>query len=270
METRGLGLPAVVGIIVVIAVVAATVLLLSGGAPGVGAPISTPEGALIFDDFDDQSLGSNFSNTSAGMMGGYPPDLNNFEFVQVGEGSALKFTVDVPQGAWSGYWSFMVPGDISTEPISVSIGNGYDVSGRSELRMAVRADGQMQFKIELQDTLQFSDAQAAQLVFTQSSSTNAQQAYGKTPAQLAEELFGVAPENIGTLSNEDVHNNTLSHNASVHRNVGTTWEEITIPLSEFTSGSNLNLSDLRQLNIIFEGGTAGVSGSLYIDWIAFV
>jgi len=260
-------------IIVVVVIAAAVALILLGGSGDGGTPIEIPSGAMTFDDFDDMSLGG-LPGTSAGMMGGYPPDSGPeyFGFEPVGEGYALKLVVDVPANSWSGYWSFAVPGDISQDPIIlVKIGGGRDVSSYSKLCLAARATTDMRIKIELQDTLQHSDSTKAKRVFTESPENLAVQKYGMTPAELSQELFGVAPENISTLSNSEVHTDTQSHNGSVYRMVHTNWELIEIPLSEFnpatqTSAFGLNLEDIRQINIVFEGE---IQGTVYIDWIAF-
>lgn len=220
-------MPIVVGIIVVIAVIAAAALLLSGG--GEGTPITPPEGALMFDDFDDVTLGSNFPNTSAGMMAGTATYDPTFEFVQVDSGSALKMTFDFPANEWCGYWSFLRPDENADTENVIEVSVGYDLSSYTTLKMAVRGepvgDSVVRFKIEITDT-----------VFDTSS----------------EESFTATQNHRGTVSTE----------------AGTSWEEISIPLSQFTSsGPDLDLGDVRQLNLVFD--TTPREGSLYIDWIAF-
>ncbi|HDI12994.1 MAG TPA: hypothetical protein ENF64_02645 [Hadesarchaea archaeon] len=213
METKSLGLPVVVGIIVVIAVVAATALLLSGGGPSGGAPILPTEGALIFDDFDDATLGSNFANTSAGMMSGtgtYDPE---FEFVPVGDGYALKMMFDFPSGEWCGYWSFMRPDENPITP-DIEVTTGYDLSDYTTLKMAVKgepAEGtKVRFKIEMTDT-------------------------------------------VFDTSSENAFLETQNHRGTVSAEAGTSWEVVEIPLTQFTSsGPDLDMSDVRQMNIVFD------------------
>ncbi|MEM2878549.1 MAG: hypothetical protein QXG10_03260 [Candidatus Hadarchaeales archaeon] len=273
MERNGGGktkiLLAVVIVVVIVAVLALALMSMGGGS----APIAKPTGGLIYDDFDDASLGS-FPGTSAGMMGGYPPDggadYYGFDVVD-GDSYAIRFNIDVPPAAWSGYWSFAVPGDISTDPILVRIGGGRDVSSYTELHMAVKADKKLRFKVELQDTLQHSDATKAEQVFTESGETLAVEKYGKTPSELSQILFGVAPADISSLTSAAVHNATSSHCGSVYREANTGWTKIVIPLTEFNPATTvgpegLNLKDLRQINLVFEGP---VNGTLYVDWIAF-
>jgi hypothetical protein len=133
--------------------------------------------------------------------------------------------------------------------------------------MAVRADREIQIKIELQDTAQFSSASNAQRVFSNSSSTACLEKYGKSPGTLAQEIFGTTPDGIGGLSDANVHTATSSHNGVVRKTVGTSWTELVVPLTEFTQmASGLNLKDIRQINIVFEGP---VTTALYVDWIAF-
>jgi hypothetical protein len=49
--------------------------------------------------------------------------------------------------------------------------------------------------------------------------------------------------------------------------VKTEWNVVEISLSEFTGqASGLNLRDIRQLNIVFEGP---VQATLWVDWIVF-
>ena len=265
MREKGIGAVLAIGIAVVIVVIAVAMLLVFSGAGS--RPIQKPGTGLIYDDFDDGQLGSDVPGTSAGMMGGYPPDPDRFEFVQVDSGYALKMSVEVPSDKWSGYWSFFKPGDVATDPILVGLGNGYDLSGYTELRMAVRADREFQIKIELQDTAQFSSASNAQRVFSNSSSTACLEKYGKSPGTLAQEIFGTTPDGIGGLSDANVHTATSSHNGVVRKTVGTSWTELVVPLTEFTQmASGLNLKDIRQINIVFEGP---VTTALYVDWIAF-
>ena len=238
---------------------------------GVEEGIAVPAGALVFDDFDDGELGTNL-DTSVGTMGGYPPDPRypgdqQISFVKVGEGYAIKMNVDVPQGGWSGYWAFLRKGDISQDPILVSIGSGYDLSGYSKLKMAVRASKNMTIKLELQDTLQFSNSQNAGRVFMASRDELVRQKYGKSIENLSMELFGVAPENIDRKTNAEVHEATMGHNGIVRRTVKTEWSVVEISLSEFTGqASGLNLRDIRQLNIVFELPT---QRTIWIDWIVF-
>ena len=225
METKGIGIPVVVGIIVVIAVVAAAALLLSDSG---GNPIPTPTGALIFDDFDDVTLGSNLANTSAGMMSGtgtYDPD---FEFVPVDDGYALKMTFDFPSGEWCGYWSFMRPDENPATPL-IEVTTGYDLSTYTTLKMAVRGepvgDSKVRFKTEITDT-----------------------------------IFDTSSENAFLA--------TQNHRGTVLAEAGTSWEELDIPITQFTSsGPDLDMSDVRQLNIVFD--SIPREGTLYIDWIAF-
>ncbi len=252
-------------VVIVVLILAAFLFLRRGGEEGIEIPAT---GVLRFDDFDDGELGTNLG-TSVGTMGGYPPDPGDqhCSFVEVKGGKAIQMTVDVPQGGWSGYWAFLKTGDLSQNPILVSIGSGYDLSGYSKLKMAVKASKSMTIKLELQDTLQFSNSQNAKTVFTGSRDELVMQKYGKSIENLSMELFGVAPENIDRKTNAEVHEATTSHNGIVRRTVKTEWSVVEISLSEFTGqASGLNLRDIRQLNIVFEGP---VQATLWIDWIVF-
>ncbi|MEM1689243.1 MAG: hypothetical protein QXX33_04810 [Candidatus Hadarchaeales archaeon] len=263
-------------VLVVFIVIVGAVLLLRREEK-VESGITIPSGALVLDDFDDESLGTNLG-TPVGTMGGYPPDPGNeyCAFVPTSTGLAIQMTIDVPQGGWSGYWCFLKSGDISTDPILVSIGSGYDLSGYTTLKMAVKASKAMSFKVELQDTLQFSNAQNAARVFKISDNNFRNNTayrdivlskYGKSIENLSRELFGRAPEDIERMTNADVHTATDSHNGKVHRTAKTEWEVIEIPLVQFVQqAGSLNLKDIRQINIVFEGP---VQGKLWIDWIAF-
>ncbi len=262
------GYKVLLGIAVAIIVLISIFTVFRGG---VEEGIAIPTGALVFDDFDDGGLGTNL-DTSVGTMGGYPPDPRypgdqQISFVKVGEGYAIKMNVDVPQGGWSGYWAFLRKGDLSQDPILVSIGSGYDLSGYSKLKMAVRASKNMTIKLELQDTLQFSNSQNAKTVFTGSRDELVMQKYGKSIENLSMELFGLPPEEIGRKRNAEGHEATMSHNGIVRRTVKTEWDVIEVDLSEFLGqASGLNLRDIRQLNIVFE---TPIRAILWIDWIVF-
>lgn len=264
----------IVAIVVIVVAVGAFLLLRRGGGE---SGVALPSNALILDDFDDGALGTNLG-TAVGTMGGYPPDPGDAycSFVKTEAGLALQMEIDVPQGGWSGYWCFLKPGDISTNPILVSIGSGYDLSGYTTLKMAVKATKSMSFKIELQDTLQFSNAHNAENVFVSSQLRYQNDAdyrsrvlakYGKSIENLSSDTFGVAPENIGNMSNAEVHESTMAHNGAIYKTAGTSWSVVEVPLSQFVAQAGaLNLRDIRQINIIFEGPT---QGKLLIDWIAF-
>lgn len=225
MDEKGISAWIVVGVIVVAAVAIVVVLFSSRGSETlIGAPAS----ALMFDDFDDTTLGPSFPNTSAGMMSGNGSDDPEFEFVQVGSGYALKLMFDFPATNWCGYWSFLRPDENPATP-GIEVSAGYDLSSYTTLKMAVKGesvgDSAVRFKIEMTDT-----------VFNTGS----------------EENFLATQNHRGTISTD----------------AGKSWEEISIPLSQFTaSGPSLNLNDVRQINIVFD--QAPREGSLYIDWIAF-
>ncbi len=106
------------------------------GATVVGAKA----GVLVYDDFNDNTLGTNLGGAAGAMSydGAHDPTLS---FVPGYEGSALRISYSVPAGQWCGYWSFFLASQ-----------KGYDVSGFTDIRMWVKGGaGGENFKIELKD-----------------------------------------------------------------------------------------------------------------------
>ncbi|MEM2679212.1 MAG: cohesin domain-containing protein [Candidatus Hadarchaeales archaeon] len=101
--------------------------------------ISAPE--LIYDDFNDETLGTNTGGAAGAMSydGNHDPTIS---FVQGYEGRALALTYNLPQNQWAGYWSFFQSDE-----------GGYDLRGYTDLQMWVRgASGGEIFKVEMKDT----------------------------------------------------------------------------------------------------------------------
>lgn len=220
-----------IGIPVVVGIIVVIAVVVAAAlllSGGAGTPISPPTGALTFDDFDDATLGSNLPDTSAGMMSPGGSYDPTFEFVPVGDGYALKLTFDFPSGTWCGYWSFLRPDeDPSTTPIEVF--TGYNLSSYTTLKMAVRGAPVGDTKVRFK-------------------------------IEITDTVFDTSSENAFLA--------TQNHRGTVSAEAGTSWQELNIPLSQFTSsGPALDLSDVRQLNIVFDAIPR--EGSLYIDWIVF-
>lgn len=255
-------------IIIVIIAVAGAALVLSGGGGGGGEPIAQPENALILDDFDDATHGTNLQ-TGAGKMS-KTGTMEDATFKSIDDKYALDLPIELDQGEWCGYWTFLRSDDTEHSKIYVYIGHGYDVSNHDELKMAVKSEGgSVDFKVEAQDTLAFTSASDASAVFTASrdNPSYATSEYGDTPENLSQDLFGVSIDSITTLSDDTVFNSSGDHNASVYRTAETSWSEVSIPFTEFTGAApGLHMSDLRQINIVVD---EEFTGNLYIDWIAF-
>ena len=97
---------------------------------------------LIYDDFDDGTLGTNLGGAAGAMSPGglWDPDIN-FTTQSHDGAYALAITYDFPSGQWVGYWSFFNADE-----------SGYDVSGYNTLEMWVRgASGGEKFKVEVTD-----------------------------------------------------------------------------------------------------------------------
>lgn len=69
-------------------------------------------------------------------------------------------------------------------------------------------------------------------------------------------------------SSQESYLATQSHKAQVYVQATTSWQDVEILLSEFTASTDLDLTDVRQINIVFDKPPR--SGTVYIDQIRFV
>ncbi|RLG56894.1 MAG: hypothetical protein DRN83_03065 [Hadesarchaea archaeon] len=119
---------------------AALVLLFAVmGAPGATANPA----ALVYDDFNDGTLGTNLGGAAGAMSydGSHDPEVDFT--TDAAEGAyALSIDYNFPDGQWCGYWSFFHSDE-----------SALDLSSYTDLRMRVKgASGGEKFKVELQDT----------------------------------------------------------------------------------------------------------------------
>lgn|GEM_PF-2132512 len=68
-------------------------------------------------------------------------------------------------------------------------------------------------------------------------------------------------------SSQESYLATQNHKAQVYVQATASWQEVEIPLTDFTVHTDLDLSDLRQINIVFDKTPR--SGTVYIDKIRF-
>jgi len=104
---------------------------------------SVDASTLVYDDFNDGTIGTNQGGVAGSMSdGGYYDPVVKFVSDSAYEGSyALSLEYDFPSGSWSGYYSYFKADK-----------SGYDVSDYYALEMWVKgAAGGEKFKIEVAD-----------------------------------------------------------------------------------------------------------------------